>query len=89
MQMRVQQHWQERQIAALHLYILSAKKPIAESLSENFVTQADTWEELRAMVIDATQGYFFDSKPPEFVRLHLRRDEVLILAPHPANTDTL
>jgi hypothetical protein len=29
------------------------------------------------MVLDATKGYFYDSTPPETIRLHLLRDEVV------------
>lgn len=47
---------------------------------EGIFTQGDTWEELREMVLDATKGYFFDSEPPESIRLHLIRDEVLKVA---------
>jgi predicted RNase H-like HicB family nuclease len=50
---------------------------IAECLTENIVTQADTWEELRANVKDAVEGYFFDGPKPRSIRLHLVRDEVL------------
>ena len=52
----------------------------AEALGEGIFTQGDTWEELRAMVLDATKGYFYDSKPPARIRLHLLRDEVLLVA---------
>jgi predicted RNase H-like HicB family nuclease len=50
---------------------------VAECLTENIVTQADTWEELRANVKDAVEGYFFDGPKPRSIRLHLVRDEVL------------
>jgi predicted RNase H-like HicB family nuclease len=52
---------------------------VAECLRESIVTQGDTWEELRAMVKDAVEGYFFDGPKPQFVRLHLVRNEVLSL----------
>jgi len=32
----------------------------AECLTEDIFTQADTWDELRANVIDATTAFFFD-----------------------------
>ena len=50
---------------------------VAECLTESIVTQADTWEELRANVKDAVEGYFFDGPKPRSIRLHLVRDEVL------------
>lgn len=52
----------------------------AKAIGEGIFTQGDTWEELREMVLDATKGYFFDSEPPESIRLHLIRDEVLKVA---------
>ena len=50
---------------------------VAECLTENIVTQADTWEELRTNVKNAVEGYFFDGPKPRSIRLHLVRDEVL------------
>jgi len=52
----------------------------ARALGEGIFTQGDTWEELREMVLDATLGYFQDTKPPENIRLHFVRDEVLKVA---------
>jgi len=49
----------------------------AECLTENIFTQADTWDELRKNVVDATIAFFFDQPRPERIRLHLVRDEVL------------
>ena len=53
---------------------------VAEALGENIVTQGDTWEELKANVQDAVKGFYFDAQTPAFVRLHLRKDEVLAVA---------
>ena len=53
---------------------------VAECLSEDIFTQGDTWEELRANVLEAVRGFYFDSQPPERVRLHLVRDEVVSAA---------
>jgi hypothetical protein len=50
---------------------------VAECLTESIVTQADSWEQLRANVLDAVEGFFFDGPKPRSVRLHLVRDEVL------------
>jgi hypothetical protein len=49
----------------------------AECLTENTFTQADTWDELRRNVIDATAAFFFDKPAPRHIRLHLVKDEVL------------
>jgi predicted RNase H-like HicB family nuclease len=37
---------------------------VAECLSENIVTEADTWEELRKNVMEAVSAFFFDETPP-------------------------
>jgi len=52
----------------------------AECLTEDIVTQGDTWEELRANAKDAVAGYFFDGQMPQSIRLRYVRDEVLALA---------
>ncbi len=52
----------------------------AKAIGEGIFTQGDTREELRETVLDATKGYFFDSSPPERIRLHLIRDEILAVA---------
>jgi predicted RNase H-like HicB family nuclease len=50
---------------------------VAEALGESIFTQADTWEELRDNVREAVAAFFFDRAPPQSIRLHLIRDEVL------------
>ena len=50
---------------------------VAECLSEDIVTEADTWQELRANVREAVCAFYFDSSPPERIRLHLVRDEII------------
>jgi len=50
---------------------------VAECLSESIITQADTWEDLRQNVREATNAFFFDQAKPAAIRLHLVRDEVL------------
>jgi predicted RNase H-like HicB family nuclease len=52
---------------------------VAECLTESIVTQGDTWDELRANVREAVEGYFFDGPKPRSIRLHLVRDEVLMM----------
>jgi len=49
----------------------------AECLTLDIFTEGDTWEQLRSNVTEAVRAYFFDTKPPAYVRLHLVRDEVL------------
>ena len=50
---------------------------VAEALSESIFTEGDTWEKLRSNVRGAVRAYFFDRPPPQSIRLHLVRDEVL------------
>ena len=50
---------------------------IAEALGESIITQADTWEELRANVREAVKAFYFDRPAPQRIRLHLVRDEVI------------
>jgi predicted RNase H-like HicB family nuclease len=50
----------------------------ASALGYGITTQAETLEELRAMVRDAVDCYFDDpSQAPNIIRLHFVRDEVL------------
>ncbi len=50
----------------------------ATALGYGITTQAETAEELRAMVRDAVDCYFDDpSRAPAIIRLHFVRDEVL------------
>ena len=48
------------------------------ALGYSIFTQGDTWEELRTNVVEAVKGFYFDSKPPRRLRLHLVRDEVVL-----------
>lgn len=52
----------------------------AECLTESIFTEGDTWDELRKNVLDATSAYFFDRPRSDRVRLHLVRDEILLVA---------
>lgn len=52
----------------------------AECLTGNIFAQADTGDELRRNVIDATAAFFFGHPRPERIRLHVVRDEVLSVA---------
>jgi predicted RNase H-like HicB family nuclease len=53
---------------------------VAECLSDDIFTQADTWEELRQNVREAVCAFCFDRPQPQSIRLHLVRDEVLACA---------
>lgn len=51
---------------------------VAEALGESIITEADTWEQLRANVREAVKAFYFDRpSSPKSIRLHLVRDEVL------------
>lgn len=50
---------------------------VAECLSESIITEADTWQELRANVREAVSADYFDGSPVERSRLHLVRDEII------------
>jgi hypothetical protein len=52
----------------------------AECLTENIFTEGDTWDEMRANVLEATSAFFFDQPRPDRIRLHLVRDEILSVA---------
>ena len=52
---------------------------VAECLTESIVTQGDSWDDLRANVKDAVHGHFYDGGLPDAIRLHLVRDEVLLM----------
>ena len=50
---------------------------VAEALGESIITEANSWEELRANVREAVRAFYFDRPAPKGIRLHLVRDEVL------------
>jgi hypothetical protein len=49
----------------------------ARALGHAIFTQADTLEELRAMVQDAVRCHFDDPSRPGVIRLHIVKDEVI------------
>jgi len=53
---------------------------VAECLSYDIFTQANSWDDLRANVQEAVSAYFYDQPKPQRIRLHLVRDEVLACA---------
>ncbi len=52
---------------------------VAECLQLPIFAQGDSWEELGTEVQDAVSGWHFDRTPPQWIRLHLVRDEVFAL----------
>jgi hypothetical protein len=53
---------------------------VAVAVGESIATQGDTWDELCFMVLDATKAYFFDSEPPDRIRLFHHVEQVLAVA---------
>jgi len=51
----------------------------AECLTQSIFTQGDSWEELRSNVREAVEAFYFDQERPRNVRLHLVRDETLVM----------
>ena len=49
----------------------------ARALGYSIHTQADTLEELKAMIQDAVRCHFDEASRPRVIRLHLVRDEVI------------
>lgn len=53
---------------------------VAEALGESIITEAASWDELRANVREAVAAFYFDRPAPQRIRLHFVRDEVLAVA---------
>jgi len=53
---------------------------VARALGQSIVTQAETWEELRANIREAVVCHFDEGQAPRVIRLHRVMDEVLALA---------
>ncbi len=50
----------------------------ARALGHAIITEADTWEELRANVLEATSLHFEDEpERPRLVQLHYVKDELI------------
>jgi len=45
----------------------------AECLTENIFTEGDTWDQLRANVLEATNALYFDQPRPERISLQVAR----------------
>ena len=50
----------------------------ARALGHSIHTQADTMEELKAMVQDAVRCHFDEGARPRVIRLHSVKDEVIL-----------
>ncbi|MDP2328219.1 MAG: 2-oxoisovalerate dehydrogenase [Dehalococcoidia bacterium] len=50
---------------------------LARAVGEGIFTEADTLDELRAMVRDAVSVHFDDDAAPQIIRLHFVREELL------------
>ena len=50
----------------------------ARALGHAIFTEADTMDELRAMVQDAVRCHFDEPKRPAVIRLHVVKDEVIL-----------
>ena len=49
----------------------------ARALGHSVFSQAETLEELKAMLRDAVSCHFAESEKPSVIRLHLVKDEVI------------
>jgi len=49
----------------------------AKALGHSIYTQADSFEELKAMIQDAVRCHFEEEDRPRVIRLHLVKDEVI------------
>jgi hypothetical protein len=52
---------------------------VAECLTEDIFTQGDNWDELKANVHEAVKGFYFDQPSCPNVKLHLVKEEVLVV----------
>ena len=52
---------------------------VAECLTEDIFTQGDTWEDLKANINEAVKGFYFDIQSFPDVKLHLVKDEMLVV----------
>jgi predicted RNase H-like HicB family nuclease len=51
---------------------------VAEALGESIVTQADTWEELRANVREAVTAFYFDQPAPKVLLAISKEGDVIV-----------
>jgi hypothetical protein len=51
----------------------------AQALGYSIFTEADTWDELKEAVQDAVRCHFDESEKPTVLRLHVVREEVMLV----------
>ncbi|MGH9805027.1 MAG: type II toxin-antitoxin system HicB family antitoxin [Candidatus Acidiferrales bacterium] len=51
---------------------------VARALGHSIYTQAETLDELKAMLQDAVRCHFEDATRPRLIRLHWVKDEVIL-----------
>lgn len=51
----------------------------AQALGYSIFTEADTWDELREAVQDAVRCHFDENEKPTVLRLHVVREEVMLV----------
>ena len=51
----------------------------ARALGESIVTEADTLEAIKTNIREAVQCHFDETDVPEFIRLHIVKDELITL----------
>ncbi len=49
----------------------------ARAIGQSIFTEADTFEELKAMVQDAVRCHFEETERPKLIRLHFIKEEVI------------
>ena len=49
----------------------------AKAIGHSIFTEADTYPELKTMVVDAVQCHFEEKDKPKVIRLHMIKDEVI------------
>ena len=52
---------------------------VAQALGHSIFTEADTWDELKLAAQDAVRCHFEKDDRPAMVRLHVVRDEVVLV----------
>jgi hypothetical protein len=60
----------------------------ARALGSSIFTEADTLDELKAMIRDAVSCHFEKGQKPSVIRLHMLKDEVLPARSFPATSAT-
>jgi TolB-like protein len=53
---------------------------LAQGLTEDIITETNTWDELPENVREAVRAFHFDSPAPRRIRLRLVRDDTFTLA---------